>query len=114
MARDATPLRSPLKQIKFAEAHVIQRRPTKVGLEGSPLGTIVLCRMHKTRLVSSCFKPSRPQRIISGLKETFVKKYLPEKTNKAEIRPKEQSEKAESCRKNLWNEIQLKGQYRQK
>ena len=47
------------KQIKFAEAHVIQRRPTKVGLEGSPLGPIVLCRMHKTRLVSSCFKPSQ-------------------------------------------------------
>ena len=27
----------------------------------------------------------------------------------AEIRPEEQSEKAESCRVNLWNEIQLKG-----
>ena len=33
-----------------------------------------------------------------------------ERTNKAEIRPEEQSEKAElSCRENLWNEIQLKG-----
>ena len=32
-----------------------------------------------------------------------------EKTNKSEIRPKEESEKAESCRENLWNEIQLKG-----
>ena len=30
-------------------------------------------------------------------------------TNMAEIRPEEQSEKAESCRENLWNEIQLKG-----
>ena len=29
--------------------------------------------------------------------------------NKAEIRPQEQSEKTESCRENLWNEIQLKG-----
>ena len=32
----------------------------------------------------------------------------------AEIRPEEQSEKAESCRENLWNEIQLKGPSRQK
>ena len=29
--------------------------------------------------------------------------------NKAEIRSEEQSEKAESCRENFWNEIQLKG-----
>ena len=41
-------------------------------------------------------------------KETFKKRYIVERTNKAEIRPKEQSEKAESCRENLWNEIQLK------
>ena len=27
----------------------------------------------------------------------------------AEIKPEEQSKKAESCRENLWNEIQLKG-----
>ena len=31
------------------------------------------------------------------------------RTNKAEIRLKEQSEKTESCRENLWNEIQSKG-----
>ena len=36
-------------------------------------------------------------------------RYTSERTNKAEIRPEEQSEKAESCRKFLWNEIQLKG-----
>ena len=35
--------------------------------------------------------------------------YTVEKTNKAEMRPGEQSEKAESCQGNLWNEIQLKG-----
>ena len=29
----------------------------------------------------------------------------PSTTNKAEIRPEEQSEKTESCRENLWNEI---------
>ena len=32
-----------------------------------------------------------------------------ERANKTEIRPKEQSEKTESCTENLWNEIQLKG-----
>ena len=42
-------------------------------------------------------------------KETFKKRYIVERTNKAEIRPEEQSEKAESCEENLWNEIQLKG-----
>ena len=31
---------------------------------------------------------------------------------KAEIRPEEQSEKTDSCRENLWNEIQLKGPQR--
>ena len=39
----------------------------------------------------------------------FVKRYITERTNKAEIRPEEQSEKAESCRENLWNNVQLKG-----
>ena len=58
--------------------------------------------------VSWCFKPSQPQRIISGLRETFIKRYEVERTNKAEIRPEEQSRKAESW-ENSWNEIQLKG-----
>ena len=53
------------------------------------------------KLVSWCFKQSQRQRIISGLKETFIKRYVVERTNKAEIRPEEQSEKAESCRENL-------------
>ena len=43
------------------------------------------------------------------MKETFTKKYIVERTNKAEIRPEDQSEKAESCREKLWTEIQLKG-----
>ena len=37
-----------------------------------------------------------------------------EGTNKAEIRPEKQSEKAESCRESVWNEIQLEGPWRQK
>ena len=67
------------------------------------------------KLVRCRFKPSQPQRIISGLKETFIKRYicLVGRTNKAEIRPEEQSAKGESCRENFWNEIQLKGPQRQ-
>ena len=34
---------------------------------------------------------------------------LVERINKAEIRSEEQSEKAESCRETLWNDIHLKG-----
>ena len=60
-------------------------------------------------LVSWCFMPSQPQRIISGQREIFIKRCIVEKTNKTEIRPEENSEKAESYRKNFWNEIQLKG-----
>ena len=58
-------------------------------------------------LVSWCFKPSQPQRIISGLRKTFIKRYIVERTSKAEVRPVEQSEKADSCRENFWNEIQF-------
>ena len=36
-------------------------------------------------------------------------RYIVETTSKAEIRPEEQSENAESCGENLYNEIQLKG-----
>ena len=61
-----------------------------------------------------CFELSQPLGITSGLKETFIKRYKVERTNKAEIRPEERSEKTESCRENLWNEIQSKGPLRQK
>ena len=36
-------------------------------------------------------------------------RYIVRRINKAQIRPGEQSEKAESCRESSWNEIQLKG-----
>ena len=55
------------------------------------------------------FKPGQPLRIITGLRETFMKRYIVERSNMAEIRPEGQSEKAERCRENLWNEIRLKG-----
>ena len=54
-------------------------------------------------------QPGQPQRITSGLRETFIKRYVVERTNKTEIKREEQSEKAESCWENLWNEMQLKG-----
>ena len=54
----------------------------------------------KKSLVNWCFEPSQPLGIISGLKETFIKRYKVERTNKAEIRPEEQSQKTESCREN--------------
>ena len=59
--------------------------------------------------VSWCFKPSQPQRIVSGQKETFIERYIVGRTNKAGIRPEEQSKKAEIFRENLWHEVQLKG-----
>ena len=52
-------------------------------------------------LVNWCFEPSQPPGIISGLKETFVKRYIVKSTNKTEIRPEEHSEKTESCRENF-------------
>ena len=48
-------------------------------------------------------------RITSELKAIFIKRYVVERTSKAEIRSEEQGEKAESCQENLWNEVQLKG-----
>ena len=44
-------------------------------------------------LVSLCLKPGQPRSVISGLKQTFIKRYIVERTSKAEIRPEEQSEK---------------------
>ena len=48
---------------------------------------------------------------MTGLKETFIMIYIyiVERGSKTETRPEEQSEKAESSRENLLNEIQLKG-----
>ena len=46
---------------------------------------------------------------MSGLKETVIKRYIVERTNKTEMKPEEQSEKTQSGRENLWNEMQFKG-----
>ena len=73
--------------------------------------TKLIDRYHNVafNLVNWCFEPSQPLGIISELKETFIKRYIVERTKKSEIRPEEQSEKTESCWENLWNGIQLKG-----
>ena len=44
----------------------------------------VVRALHHSSLVSWCFEPSQPQRIISSLRETFIKRYVVERTNKAE------------------------------
>ena len=43
------------------------------------------------------FEPSRPLEIISGPKETFINRYVVERTSKAETRQEEQSKKTQSC-----------------
>ena len=50
----------------------------------------------KTELVSWCLKPSKPQGTMSGLRETFIKRYVVKRTDKAELRPEEQSEKTDN------------------
>ena len=62
-----------------------------------------------SKVVNWCFEPRQSLWIISGLKETFIKRYTVERTNKAEMRPEELSEKTVSCRENSRNEIKLKG-----
>ena len=52
-------------------------------------------RERERELVKWCFEPSQPLGIISGLRETFIKSYKVEMTNKAEMRPEEQSENGE-------------------
>ena len=44
----------------------------------------------------------------------FHEENIVERTNKAKIRPEEQSEKVENCREKFSNEIQLKRPHRQK
>ena len=46
----------------------------------------VTANNHGEVLVSLCFKPSQPQRITSGLTETFIKRHMVERTNKARDR----------------------------
>ena len=54
--------------------------------------------IRSSKLVGWCFQPSQPLGIISGLKETFIKRYNVERINKAAIRPEEQSKKKETFR----------------
>ena len=49
------------------------------------------------------------RRVSEPFRETFRKRYIVERTNKAKIRLEEQSENTESCRENLLNKMQVKG-----
>ena len=51
-----------------------------------------MCGYRVSSLINWCFQRSQPLRITSGLKETFIKRYIVERTNQAEIRPEEQSQ----------------------
>ena len=71
-------------------------------------------RSEQARLVyikntNRTFPPREGEPAGPGLKETFIKRNIDERTNKAEIRPEEESQKAKSFQENYWNEIQLKG-----
>ena len=90
------------------------RKETQTAVVWTCLPFIRSGQRGEEELVSSHFEPSQPPGFISGLKETFIKRYIAERTNKAETRPGKQSEKTKSCRENLWNEIQSKGSQRQK
>ena len=46
---------------------------------------------------------------IGADRDFHKRRYIVESTNEAKIRLKEQSDKTESCRENLRNEMQLKG-----
>ena len=70
--------------------------------------------MVRGNLGSWFLKPSQPQRIISGLRETFIQRYIVERTSKAGKDRKDRVRKRKSCWENLLNEIQLKGPKRQK
>ena len=67
-----------------------EERKKKGGGRDGDLVISLKSRRRICQLVSWCFKSSQPQRIIPELRETFMKRYIVERTNKAEIRPEEQ------------------------
>ena len=83
---------NPMRMRSLPARREGERERAGVGLEvrgrvSGQLGTV-------SELGSWCFEPCQPLGIISGLKETFIKRYIVERTNKVEIKPEEQSEKA--------------------
>ena len=64
---------------------------------------------HSGKRSTRALSPVHHKGLYPGLKKTLIKRYVVERTNKAEIRPEEQSEKAEGSQENLLNEMQLKG-----
>ena len=65
---------------------ISRQKPTRVGgFDQWSWKKSTACIRRPNTLVSWYFKPIQPQRIISGLGETFVKRKIVEWTNKAEI-----------------------------
>ena len=83
----------------------------RAGVRQVPEGSGEQGKMEKTGCKIICGAPTTlaDKGLMMMMKEAFIKRYIVESTNKAEIRPEEQCEKAESCQENLGNQIQLKG-----
>ena len=81
--------------------HQTYNEDTSTGYIPQYRPTFVFDSRHRlTYLLNWCFKPSQPQ-ILYQCRETFIKRYAVDRTNTAEIRREEQSEKSVSCRENL-------------
>ena len=67
-----------------------------------------------TRKLVGALRPFNHKGLSQGWRRLSLKRWRVERTNKADMRPEEQSEKAESYRENLRNEIPLKRPWKQK
>ena len=54
---------------------------------------------------------TQPQRIISGLRQTFIKRYVVERTNKAELTPEQQLETINNYNRTLSPTLQFDSTY---
>ena len=97
---------------RLKERFLIGRnRAKRASYRGSPLFQATYnLHTEKHKTINSTYRVSiRCGKLAEGLFSFFLKRYIVERINKAELRPEEYSEKAESCWENLWNEIQFKG-----
>ena len=74
-------------------------------ISGSP----AVIRLNFSWLLNRSHTKKKSKSLNKKIRETCKKRCISERTSKTEITPEDQSEKAESCWENLWNEIQLKG-----
>ena len=83
----------------------------RAGVQQVPEGSGEQGKMEETGCKTICGAPTTlaDKGLMMMMKETFIKRYIVERTKKVETRPVEQSEKTDNCREELWNEVQLKG-----